>query len=323
MVFRIKQMRTAGSLRSIGRGIGKNKSAAGTGDVNVRRSGSQGMHAPQLKPRSVINPFKKLPLGGLLASVMMAGSLLGCADDSPSLNDQATKLLSEGVLEDKHYPFMTAYVESAEGDILISTDVASEAFFTPQTAPKIDDWMRIWSMSKLVTIVLALDLAEDGIIALDDEVSGYLPEVAALKVARPRSGGTLPEASAQSYDLNASGNVAETACDLVFEDPARPMTIRDLMIHTAGFYYATTNLPCLDEPQAKLELPLASSSDEWMAGIAQLPLIQSPDEGYYYGLNTTVLGFALERAAGKSLQALLEERILHALQHRGLELFVT
>ena len=158
--------------------------------------------------------------------------------------------------------------------------------------------MRIWSMSKLFTIVLALDLAEDGIIALDDEVSSCLPEV--VKVARPRSGGTLPEASAQSYDFNASGNVAETACDLVFEDPARPMTIRDLMIHTAGFYYATTNLPCLDEPQAKLELPLASSSDD--GGISQLPLIQSPDEGYYYGLNTTVL--FLRRSAGKSLQPL-------------------
>ena len=317
MVFHAKQMRSAGDLRSIVRANGKNKSAAGTGHVNVRRSGCLAIQAPQLKPRSVITPFKKLPLGGLLASVMMAGSLLGCADDSPSLNDQATTLLSEGVLEEKHYPFMTAYVESAEGDILISTDVASEAFFTPQTAPKVDDWMRIWSMSKLVTIVLALDLAEDGIVALDDEVSGYLPEVAALKVARPTSGGTLPEASAQSYDLNASGNVAETACDLMFEDPARPMTIRDLMIHTAGFYYATTNLPCLDEPQAKLELPLASSSDEWMAGISQLPLIQSPDEGYYYGLNTTVLGFALERAAGKSLQALLEERIFSPYNIEG------
>ena len=317
MVFHAKQMRSAGDLRSIVRAKGKNKSAAGTGHVNVRRSGCLAIQAPQLKPRGLITPFKKLPLGGLLASVMMAGSLLGCADDSPSLNDQATTLLSEGVLEEKHYPFMTAYVESAEGDILISTDVASEAFFTPQTAPKVDDWMRIWSMSKLVTIVLALDLAEDGIVALDDEVSGYLPEVAALKVARPTSGGTLPEASAQSYDLNASGNVAETACDLVFEDPARPMTIRDLMIHTAGFYYATTNLPCLDEPQAKLELPLASSSDEWMAGISQLPLIQSPDEGYYYGLNTTVLGFALERAAGKSLQALLEERIFSPYNIEG------
>lgn len=318
MVFQANQKPRAGDLRLIGKRNRENNRAVGVSHARSWRRASRGMQEPQLILRSFITPLKKLPLRGLLASLLMAGSLFGCAKEAPSLNDRATKLLSEGVLEDEYYPFMTAYVESAEGDVLISTDVASEAFFTPQTAPKVDDWMRIWSMSKLVTIVLALDLAEDGIIALDDEVSGYLPEVAALKVGRPRSGGTLPEASAQSYDLNASGNVAETACDLVFEAPTRSMTIRDLMIHTAGFYYATTNLPCLDEPQAKLELPLASSSDEWMAGIAQLPLIQSPDEGYYYGLNTTVLGFALERAAEKSLQALLEERILTPYNIEGL-----
>jgi len=243
--------------------------------------------------------------------------LFGCGASS-SFDKAVTSLLEEEVVALEHYPFMTAYVETAEGEVLISSAVANPQFYGDAKGPGADDWMRIWSMSKLVTIVLTLDLAEDGVIALNDEVSDYLPEVATLKVARPRSGGTLPEASAQSYDLNADGDVTEEACDLVFEDPSRPMTIRDLMIHTAGFYYATTNLPCLDEPQAKLELPLASSSGEWIAGISQLPLIQSPGEGYYYGLNTTVLGFALERATGKSLQALLEERIVTPYNIEGL-----
>lgn len=243
--------------------------------------------------------------------------LFGCGASS-SFDKAVTSLLEEEVIALKHYPFMTAYVETAEGKVLVSSAVANPQFYGDAKGPGADDWMRIWSMSKLVTIVLTLDLAEDGVIALNDEVSDYLPEVATLKVARPRSGGTLPEASAQSYDLNADGDVTEVACDLVFEDPSRPMTIRDLMIHTAGFYYATTNLPCLDEPQAKLELPLASSSGEWIAGISQLPLIQSPGEGYYYGLNTTVLGFALERATGKSLQALLEERIVTPYNIEGL-----
>lgn len=243
--------------------------------------------------------------------------LFGCGASS-SFDKAVTSLLEEEVVALKHYPFMTAYVETAEGEVLVSSAVANPQFYGDAKGPGADDWMRIWSMSKLVTIVLTLDLAEDGFIALNDEVSDYLPELATLKVARPRSGGTLPEASAQSYDLNADGDVTEVACDLVFEDPIRPMTIRDLMIHTAGFYYATTNLPCLDEPQAKLELPLASSSGEWIAGISQLPLIQSPGEGYYYGLNTTVLGFALERATGKSLQALLEERIVTPYNIEGL-----
>lgn len=250
----------------------------------------------------------------LVASLLM---LFGCGASS-SFDEAVTSLLEEEVVAFKRYPFMTAYVETAEGEVLVSSVVANPQFYGDAKGPGADDWMRIWSMSKLVTIVLTLDLAEDGVIALNDEVSDYLPEVATLKVARPRSGGTLPEASAQSYDLNADGDVTEVACDLVFEDPSRPMTIRDLMIHTAGFYYATTNLPCLDEPQAKLELPLASSSGEWIAGISQLPLIQSPGEGYYYGLNTTVLGFALERATGKSLQALLEERIVTPYNIEGL-----
>ena len=70
--------------------------------------------------------------------------------------------------------------------------------------PGVDDWMRIWSMSKLVTIVLALDLAEDGVFSLEDEAADYLPELATLKVARPLSGGTMSEASAQSYELNTT-----------------------------------------------------------------------------------------------------------------------
>ncbi|MGB0381138.1 MAG: serine hydrolase domain-containing protein, partial [Luminiphilus sp.] len=227
-------------------------------------------------------------------------TLFGCGVSS-SLDEAVTSLLEEEVVALKRYPFMTAYVETAKGEVLVSSAVVNPDFYKYADGPGVDDWMRIWSMSKLVTIVLALDLAEDGVFSLEDEAANYLAELAALKVARPLSGGTLSEASAQSYELNATEDRGQSACDFSLESPSRAMTIRDLMVHTAGFYYATTNLPCLDEAQAALELPLAKSSDEWMQSISTLPLIQSPDEGYYYGLNTTVLGFVMERATGKSL----------------------
>ena len=244
-------------------------------------------------------------------------TLFGCGASS-SLNEAVTSLLEEEVVALKHYPFMTAYVETAEGDVVVSSAVANPDFYEHADGPSVEDWMRIWSMSKLVTIVLALDLAEDGVFSLEDEVANYLPELATLKVARPLSGGTMSEASAQSYELNATEDHVQSACDFSLESPSRAMTIRDLMVHTAGFYYATTNLPCLDQAQAALELPLAKSGDEWMRGISTLPLIQSPDEGYYYGLNTTVLGFLMERATGKSLQVLLEERVLEPYDIEGL-----
>ena len=244
-------------------------------------------------------------------------TLLGCGASS-SLDEAVTSLLEEEVVALKRYPFMTAYVETAKGEVLVSSAVANPDFYEYADGPGVDDWMRIWSMSKLVTVVLALDLAEDGVFSLEDEAANYLPELAALKVARPLSGGTMSEASAQSYELNAVEDLGQRACEFSLESPSHAMTIRDLMIHTAGFYYATTNLPCLDEAQAALELPLAKSSEEWMQGISTLPLIQSPDEGYYYGLNTTVLGFLMERATGKSLQMLLEERVLNPYDIEGL-----
>ena len=37
-------------------------------------------------------------------------------------------------------------------------------------------WFRIWSMSKIVTISLAMDLVEDGVISLNDDVADYIPE---------------------------------------------------------------------------------------------------------------------------------------------------
>jgi len=46
-----------------------------------------------------------------------------------------------------------------------------------------ETWFRIWSMSKIVTISLTMDLVEDGILQLDDPVTKYIPEFVNLKVA--------------------------------------------------------------------------------------------------------------------------------------------
>ena len=91
----------------------------------------------------------------LVASLLM---LLGCGASS-SFDEAVTSLLEEEVVAFKHYPFMTAYVETAEGEVLVSSGVANPQFYGDAKGTGVDDWMRIWSMSKLVTIVLALDLA--------------------------------------------------------------------------------------------------------------------------------------------------------------------
>ena len=52
-------------------------------------------------------------------------------------------------------------------------------------------WFRIWSMSKIVTISLTMDLVEDGILKLDDPVTKYIPEFTNLKVALSKEGKPL------------------------------------------------------------------------------------------------------------------------------------
>jgi len=249
--------------------------------------------------------------------LISAGSLIACSN-TKIIDDEINQILSQEVVVKQNYPFLTVYVEDAQGQLLASSQVASNAFFDPAQAPTVDDWMRIWSMTKLVTTVLTLDLIEDGLINLEDEVTEHLPELGNLMVARPLAGGTIPEISAATYELGSHEGKDTIACDYTLERPERAMTVRDLMLHTAGFYYATTNLSCLDEPLATLALPLTRSSEAWLSRLATLPLIQSPSDNYYYGLSTTVLGFLLERASGLSLQALLEERITKPYQITGL-----
>src|ERR1044072_6476225 len=78
-----------------------------------------------------------------------------------------------------------------------------------------DTIFRIASMSKPITSVAALQLVDDGRIALNDPIPGEAPEFSQMQVLR-----------------SAAGPLSET-------DPAeRPITFEDLLTHRAGLTYA-------------------------------------------------------------------------------------
>ena len=95
-----------------------------------------------------------------------------------------------------------------------------------------DTIFRIYSMSKAITTAAALNLVDAGKIAVDDPVSKFIPSFADLKVAT-KSG------------LRA---------------PKRPMTVRDLMLHTAGLTYGA-GPDALKEAYGRLK-PLESTNLE-------------------------------------------------------------
>ena len=67
-------------------------------------------------------------------------------------------------------------------------------------------WFRIWSMSKIVTISLTMDLVEDGLLRLDEPVSKYIPEFKNLKVALTNDGSSLTGYAKAMGNIYKTGN---------------------------------------------------------------------------------------------------------------------
>lgn len=214
----------------------------------------------------------------------------------------------DGLVDEGNYPFLLVRVETLDGDLVYQHSKVNRDLI-PSLKIKGNSWMRIWSMSKIVTIVTILDLVEDGILKLSDPVSKYVPEVSEMMVAYDSSG---------EKSIVHSMNNPEDACPFVLKPQMNEMTIDDLLNHEAGFYYPATKVDCLNTALAKNSLPPTMDGHGFMEMLKSTPLVQDPGTIYYYGLNTTVAGFVAERATGMSLEELVKQRITGPLGIKGL-----
>ena len=161
------------------------------------------------------------------------------------------------------------------------------------TAMQPDSIFRIASMSKAVVSVAVLMLQEQGALVITQPVADFLPEYAATKVAVAADDG--------SYEV---------------VDAARPITIRDLLTHTAGIGYGYG--PAAEEWQA-------AGIQHWYFGhrdepiretvrrMAALPMDAQPGERWVYGYNTDILGAVVEAASGQALDAFLAAEVFDPL----------
>ena len=177
-------------------------------------------------------------------------------------------------------------------------------------------WFRIWSMSKIVTISLTMDLVEDGILKLDDPVTKYIPEFVNLKVAVSKKGKPL-SSYAEGIGIDELEN--DEPCPYQLVENKSEMTVLQLINHEAGFYYSTTGINCLDNILNSKNLAASKNSNELIQKLSEFPLVDYPGNKHFYGLNTTVLGLVNERASGESLDNLVKNRITEPMNIKGLQ----
>jgi CubicO group peptidase (beta-lactamase class C family) len=167
-----------------------------------------------------------------------------------------------------------------------------------------DTIFRIYSMTKPITSVATMMLVEDGKIALSDPVSKYIPALGSVKVAvEKRDGGA-------------------TTIELV--PAARPMTIHDLLRHTAGLTYGFFGEGAVKKMYADAKIWTDyPSNEEFVARLAKLPLAYQPGTTWDYSHATDVLGRVIEVVAGTSLLRFQKERILDPLGMSDTSFYVT
>jgi len=158
----------------------------------------------------------------------------------------------------------------------------------------LDTTFWIASCTKLVTSIACMQLVEKGVLSLDDPetIRKYAPEIEKKKVY---ADGVTPA------------------------DQERPVTLRMLLAHTAGFAYTF-----LDPRPTMWSRPIGI--DEFAGDakdILDAPLFNQPGTTWEYGTNLDWAGIVAERASGMKLNDYFQEHIFKPLGISNVNMFPT
>jgi CubicO group peptidase (beta-lactamase class C family) len=149
-----------------------------------------------------------------------------------------------------------------------------------------DAMFQVRSMSKPITSAALMQLVEQERLQLDDPVASYIPSFAGMEV----------------FDDPADPDNSAT------REPARPILISDLLLHTGGLSHRDGAL--------YLSRDVRSRSDtlaQLVEKVASVPLIAEPGTRWTYSISTTVLGRIVEIVSGQPFDEYLQQHVLGPL----------
>jgi methyl acetate hydrolase len=154
-------------------------------------------------------------------------------------------------------------------------------------AMTLDTVVWIASMTKSITGAAVMQLVEQGRLDLDTPASTWVEDLASVQVL-------------EGFDISGMPRT---------RPPKRPITLRHLLTHTAGYGY-----PIWSEALARyyrvMGLPSTGSCE--MAAL-RVPLLFDPGERWGYGINLEWAGKIVEAVSGKKLSAYLRENLFDPL----------
>lgn len=151
----------------------------------------------------------------------------------------------------------------------------------------VDSVFWIASMTKAVTSAGAMQLVEQGKLSLEAPIGEVLPDLAAPQVL-------------EGFDESGEPKLRPAS---------KPITLRHLMTHTAGFAYNVWNGDCAQYLE-KTGTPNIFSCQNVAL---KTPIMSDPGTRWEYGINIDFVGKAVEAASGKRLDAYLRDHIFAPL----------
>ena len=160
-------------------------------------------------------------------------------------------------------------------------DLSKDTAMTP------DSVFWIASMTKAITAAAGMQLVEQGKLSLEEPIGKILPDLAAPQVL-------------EGFDAKGEPKLR----------PAKkPITLRHLMTHTAGFAYNMWNGDMVQYLE-KTGTPAVTTCQN---AALKTPLMTDPGTRWEYGTNIDFVGKAVEAASGKRLDAYLRDHLFAPL----------
>jgi len=208
-------------------------------------------------------------------------SAAGAKKDGLNVVDEVLRQAAET----KEVPGVVAVAANSDGviyegafgkrDLANGTDMTADSVF----------W--IASMTKALTATAAMQLVEQGKLQLDEPISKVLPELAAPQVL-------------EGFDDKGQPKLRPAK---------RPITLRQLLTHTAGFTYDLWDADTAQYVKAANLPGIISCKNAALT----TPLAFDPGDRWEYGINIDFAGKAVEAVSGQGLNVYLREHIFQPL----------